>query len=439
MIKKMYWHSVLLEEINKLICEVIENYENENAEQLLGGVIPSEKSQPVNINTQTDFEFVYEAGFYPEFTYQIDENTELTYYNIIPDDKEIDNEIDLFRNTQYTAENAEEIEDGCLVNADINLIKNGENETHNTNFLISVIPDEYKALFLGAKKGDFVNVEIRKVFTNEIDLMGMLEINKDELELLPQTLSFTIINILKKAPLNYDQQFFDMVAGEGKIHSKEDLREYVRKIVCGSNEKISLDKLYIDSVEILKEKANISLPEDFIRKYIRSVQKKDRELTEEEFESTVQYFIETTKLEYITDSLLEQAGIELTVEMVTDEIRAIILEKYHEYQFKDKELNDLVNNCLENEKYVHSVVNRLKQKKISELLKENAKLHVINISHAEFRKLLRNEIAEADDILENITKTEEMATDETAISEPVAENQETVITEKQENNTEKQA
>jgi trigger factor len=439
LIKKMYWHPVLLEEINKLISESIENYEKENAEQLLGGVIPSEKSQPVNINTQTDFEFVYEAGFYPEFTYQIDENTELTYYNIIPDDSEVDNELDFIRNAQYTAENVEEIEDNCFVNVDVNLIKDGENKIHNADFVMSVIPDEDKALFLGAKKGDSINVEIRKVFTNEIDLMGMLGLNKEELALQPQTLSFTIIKILKKKPFNYDQQFFDLIAGEDKIHSREELREYIRGIVHEGNEQVSLEKLYTDSVEILKEKANVSLPEDFIRRYISSVQKKDSGLTEEKFESAVQYFIETTKLEYITDSLLEQAGIELTAGMVTDEMKAIILEKYNGYQLQSKELNDLVNYYLANEEYVHSVLNRLKRKRIAKLLKENAKLHVINISHTEFKKLLQSENAEADNVLEYIPKTEEMATDETATPEPVTENQETEMTENQENSKEEQA
>jgi trigger factor len=434
LIKKMYGQSVLLEEINKLILESVENYEKENEGKLLSQVIPATNIQSMNLSVQTDFEFVYEACFFPEFTYQIDENTELTYYNIFPEDKDIDDEIDFYRESQYTDEHVEEIEDDCLINVDVNLIKEGEEKTHNTDILISVIPDEYKALFLGAKTGDSVSVEIRKVFTSEIDLMGMLEINRDELELLPQSLLFTIIDISKKTPPKEDQNFFDTIAGKDKIHSMEELREYARKLICDNNEKMSLDKLYRDSIEILKEKTNITLPEDFVRKYIRFIQKENSEITDEEFESVVNYYTEKTTLDYITDSLLKPTGEEITAEMVTDEMKEIIAEKYHQYQFENNELDNLINYYLQNEEYVRNIVNRLKRKKIAHLMKEKAKLNVIDISMEEFHNLLRSKVNEEYNTLEDDTETEETETDETAPSEPLTENQETVTVENQEGN-----
>jgi trigger factor len=439
LIKKMYGTPLMAEEVNRLILELLKGYEQENAGRIFAPVIPSERNQIMTTyDEQKDFEFVYEAGFFPEFTYEIDENTELPYYNIILDDKDVDAEIEGYCNMYCTTGNVEAIEDDCLVSADVNLVKGEEEVTHSADFLVSVIPDEYKQVFFGVKVNETVDVEIRKVFTSEVDLMGMLKVNKDELELLPETLAFTITKIEKRTPAQINQDLFDKVAGENTIHSEEELREYARNAIITDYNAMSLNKLFKDSIEILLEKTNIDMPEAFIGKYIRYIQKEGKEISEETFEQAVKYFVRESRCKYIMSSLLAQNNIQVTYNSLREEIKALLRENYpqHSDYYSDEEITRLLDIYQQNEEHMQYLVKRVTNKQFASLLKENAKLNVQDLTLEEFQKIYYkskdNTLSDTDTILENNAVPVEIGKDET----PAIEEPETAIEELETENTE---
>jgi trigger factor len=383
LIKKMYEQPILADEINKILFEAIKNYEKENSEYLIGQVIPSENNLPyTDFNSTKDFEFVYEAGFFPEFNYQINENIELPYYNITFSDLEIDAKIEELRNHYFILEQLESVEKDSaksIIHAEVKYIADGEEKTINPVFPISYISDEYKPLFWGAKKGDLINIERHVIAENAVDL---LDITEKEFELLPEIIPFTITNIAKQMPAKLDQSFFDCLLGKDKIQNEEELREYVRDILITDYENISLNKLYLDSIKILKEKINVVLPEDFITKYVRCIQKEDEEYMSERFKRTVQYFTENAKWTYIINSVLRVANATITVKMLKDDIQRFIERQVSNYHVFD--MNDLIEHYLNDEKELHESINRVKCNQFARILKEKAKLNIINLSFDEF-------------------------------------------------------
>jgi trigger factor len=410
LIKKLYGHSVIAEELQKLVLESVKNYEQENEGHLFGQVIPSSDSLPfTNISGQKDFEFIYEAGFLPEFTYKIDENTELPYYNIVVEDEAIDVEVEVYRDMyNVTSRTETEIQDDCLVDVDVAMIKEGEEIIRHANFLMTVISDEYKPLFLGAKVNDTINVEIRKVFTSEADLTGMLEINRDELALLPETLPFTVVEITKKIPAELNQDFFDTVTGKDNVHNEDEFRAYIKKALTKVYDEMSLDKLYSDSVEILMEKANVSMPDDFIRKYIRFVQKENSGITDAEIENMTRYYITESKWKYIKTSLLNHYNVEVTYEMIADEAKKVVRRNFarRNKYYTDDSIDILMNYYLQNEEYVHSVVNKVKNSQLAALLKKYAKLNVIDITVDEFYEMKNKATSENPENINEDNKAE---------------------------------
>jgi trigger factor len=388
LIKKLYKRSVIAEELQKLVLESVKNYEQENEGHLFAQVIPSPNGLSfTDMGERRDYEFIYEAGFIPEFTYKIDENTELPYYNIIVEDDAIDVEIEAYRELYTVTSRTEtEIQDDCLVDVDVVMIKGGEEIIQHADFLMTVIPDEYKSLFLGAKVDDTVNVEIRKVFTNEVDLAGMLAINKEELALQPETLPFTVMGINKKVPAELNQSFFDNIAGRDNVHSEAELREHIKKALIKVYGDLSLDQLYDDSFGILLDKADISMPDDFIRKYLRFVKKENDEISDKEFEYMTQCYIIESKWKYIMTSLLDQHGLDVTYEMIRNEAKRIVKRNFARQNkyYTDSHINVIVNYYLQNEEYVHSVVNKVKQNQLAALLKKYAKLNVTDVTLDEF-------------------------------------------------------
>ncbi|MDR1169359.1 MAG: hypothetical protein LBK97_00810 [Prevotellaceae bacterium] len=441
LIKKMYGQPLMYEEITKLVNDSIENYEKENKGLIVGRPIPSANNQPlVESSGQKDFEFMYEAGFFPEFTYKIDKNTELVYYNILVEDEDIDEVIKSYQEAYPIFENLDAVGDDCLVKVNTVLVKEGEEQAHTASFITSVIPDEYKSLFSGAKVDDVINVEIRKVFTNELDLTGMLAISKEELELQPEILPFTIVEISKKTQSAFNQAFFDEVAGKDNIHNEEELREYLKKHIAANYEIMSFNQLYADAVDVLKEKANIVLPDDFIKNYIEFMKDKDKNMREEQSEYLVKYFTDGIRWNYILGSLLEQANIEITYDMIKLEVRNIVISNFSNYQHLDADvdIDDLTNYYLGQQEYVNEVYENIKIKKLTELLKENAKLNVIDVTIDEFKTLCKTKTDEKDSLPENNSETYETVKDEPVKDESETENAEVEITETQEDDKEKQ-
>lgn len=65
MVKKMYGKSVMIEELNKVLSDGINNYLKDNDIKVLGFPIPKE-SLDLDLDNQTEFDFVYEMGLSPE-------------------------------------------------------------------------------------------------------------------------------------------------------------------------------------------------------------------------------------------------------------------------------------------------------------------------------------------------------------------------------------
>lgn len=405
LIKRLYGQSVLLDEVNKLLVEAVTNYEKENAEHLVTHVIPAENGHLADIESQTDFEFTYLACSFPELTVQLSE-TELQYYNIIVSDEEIEHEIERLRNVFAKSEDADVAEDGCLLKVDIGITKDGEERTLSKNLQVSGISGECRPAFIGTKVNDKINVEIRKLFDDENSLFEMLEIDKEELGLLPETLPFAILEISKSILPEINQDFFDTVAEDDAVHSEEELREYIRKNIAEEYEKASLIRLYEDSVDILKSKADITLPEDYIRKYLSFVQEDEEEdMSGEDFESVVKIFIEEATWSHIVNALLLQAGIEITAENIQDDAREIIMDYYGKVSVEYADT--LLKYHMKSKEGTKFIFDKVTKRKFSTMLKNSAKLNITDISFDDFRKLYETKTEQEPENQEQIEDNKE--------------------------------
>lgn len=427
LIKKLYGQPILVDEVNKLLGEAFENFEKENSERLFGKIIPSErKQQIVDFETQTDFEFVYDAGFLPEFTYQIDENTELTYYNIIVDDHIVDSEINQVLTRYCKLEPVETVEAEDRIEATTKIIKEGEEVERNIQFLEAFIPNEYKSLFLGAKVGDEIQVEIRKIFINEVDLCGMLDITKEELEIQPEVLTFTLTGVLRKVLLSLNQEFFDFIVGKNAVHSEEEFREYVFEKITENCESKSIERLYDDSIELVLEKADVAMPEIFIAKFLRHLHKEEQDITEEYFNALLKEYVEDAKLKYVLTSLLEQENIVITENMVRNEAKNVVRERLGDNML-NVSIDDFADHLLKDQQEAENILWRIKVHEVSKLLKTKAKLNIIDITLEDFNLLDKAELVAGN--LEENPVIEEVVAEEIA-----PENNEQENTENQEIN-----
>jgi len=412
LVKRMYEPSILVDEINKMIYESLKEFQEKEERPIIGEIIPYDEKQPsIDWESQKDFEFVYEVGYYPELSYDLNDATEVTYYKITPDTEELDNEITYFRKQYGKLEEVDTIDAEDQIKADVKVVKEDGETEQTASFLISMIPEEHRALFLSKKIDDEVEVEIRKVFANETDLLSMLALSKEELDQQPETLAFKIKAISRVMSAELNQEFFDKIAGEDKVHTEEELKAFLQEQATEYYDKLSLNRLYVDSEDVLLEKAGINLPEDFIKRLLLHMNRDKEGVTPEQIEESLPHLIKDLKWRYLVDNILKKEGFELTDEAVREEARIVVMNRlrnYGIYDFSQFNPEELVNYTLQNENELDNIINNLKADKLANIIKEKATLATKEVDIKEFNNLYKPaQTEEEKELMSEIEEVEE--------------------------------
>ncbi|MDR0558594.1 MAG: trigger factor family protein [Prevotellaceae bacterium] len=425
-VKKLHEPTVRVEEINKILSEKLNEYLKDRS--LVGGIIPLDKDTKINLN-QDDFEFVYEAGFFPELEYSLNEETVLPFYNIISKPEDIDGSLLYYRKIYGTDYNPDTIGERDSVTvfisdsnenagADESEVKaeNIQKLEKSVQIFVPNIPDEYKPLFIGATVGTVIDVELRKVFPNEVDLRAMLNISKEQLETVSVMVKLRIDGIHGVKPAELNQDFFNRIVPEkDTVHSEEEFRNFISKKLNEEYNEKSSEQLFVDFKKMAMEKIEIPFPEEFLKKAVAfnmQNEDKDKKFTEKDFE----FLITSKKWSHIVNSLLQQNDITVSEEEIVKEaeFETLNMMSIHGASFGKELFNKYVSYIIE--KDGHIILDKIKNAKLTALLKEKIKLDVKDVYYDEFQKISRNqksqdgkaENGETAETVENVEQTEKI-------------------------------
>ena len=91
MVKKQYGKAVLVDEVNKLLQDALGKYLTEEKLDVLGNPLPKPQD---DLDWDADaFSFEFELGLAPDFNVDLKSKKAITHYNIVADDKMIDNQV----------------------------------------------------------------------------------------------------------------------------------------------------------------------------------------------------------------------------------------------------------------------------------------------------------------------------------------------------------
>ena len=142
---------------------------------------------------------------------------------------------------------------------------------------IDVMKDEeIKASFIGKKAGDVVVFDPVKAYDNKHEVGHMLNISHEEAEKLSGNFSFTIVEVLhfEKAELNQD--LFSKIYGEDSgISTEEEFKARIKAEIEENFVHSSNYKFALDSRDALLKAIPLSLPEAFLKRWIKATQRKD--------------------------------------------------------------------------------------------------------------------------------------------------------------------
>lgn len=397
LIKKMYGTSVLVEEVNKLISNHLYKYLVDEKIDILGDPIPSEKQKAIDWENQTEYEFIFDLGLNPEFELKFDDDKKLNYYKIKVDQAMIDNRLDSLKNTYGEYKEEESVSEESMIRADfVELDLEGQAKENGTNyegvsFLMNRIAEDLRNDFIGKKVDDQFEIEIRKYFTNEADLAGMLHVSKDKVKNIGEKYQLTIKEISKYVAAEVNEDLYNKAFPELDIQNEEDLKKQLSEEIAKDLLLESEYKFIMDAKDFMIQELKPELPVEFLKRWLEATNEK---LSREEIERDWPHFEADLQWQLIKNKIAKEKSIKVNEEDLLDMAKQVTLGQFRQYGISylpENELEKFAKTLLEKEEQREKIYQSKFDEKVNSELKEYIKFEEKELSQEEFGKLLNPE------------------------------------------------
>lgn len=395
LVKKQYEQAATAEEVNKLLSETLFKYIQDEKLDILGEPLPSKTEQkPVNFQDEVQ-EFAFDIALAPQFEVKIDNNLKLNQYQISVADEDVNNYVDRYKQSAGKYENAEQSSDNSMLRGDVMEAGVENGLSNKTSVLVSSIKDEaIKANFMGKKVGDVIDFDIKKAFPNEVDAKAMLGAKDLDFEKVNPNFQFKIESVQDFVKGELNQEFFDKIFGEDKIHNEEELKQKIASDMQESYKTESDYKLITDAQEELIKVSNFNIPLDFMKRWLL-VSPQYKDMTEEKLDAQFPNLERDLKWNLIQSKLVNQYEIKVSQEEELEEAKEITTMELARYglaigQLPEEMLENFAKQRLQKQEDRNMIHSSIVNKKLVAIIKENASLEQKNVSYKEFADLFNN-------------------------------------------------
>lgn len=400
MIKRQFGTTAKVDEINKLLGEQIYKYVKDNNIQMLGEPLPSDKQEPVDMEKEAPYTFMFDIAVAPEFKAELTGDDTIDYYTITVDDKIIDQQIDVFASRAGHYDKVEDYQANDMLKGDIReLDENGNTKEGGITVEGAVLMPEYikvedqKKLFDGAKLGDIITFNPKKAYPeNDIEVSSLLKMKKEEVADLTADFSYQITEISRYVKAEVNQELFDQVYGKDVIKDEKDFRE---KIAEGLKAQFAVDsdfKFIQDVRKYLVDKVGALTYPDALLKRIMLNNNKDK--GEEFVEKNYEQSIKELTWHLIKEQLVKANGIKIEdadIEETAKEAAKAQFAQYGMNNIPEEYIENYAKDMLKKREYIDSFVDRSIDRKLTEILKNVVKLENKTATLEEFNKMMQAE------------------------------------------------
>lgn len=390
-VKKMYGKSILVDEINHLLSHKLTDYIKDNNLKILGEPLPNlESAGTINWETQKDFEFEYQIGMVDDFKYDLSANVKVKSYPIEVDDKTIDETItDLkkrFGKVNYPE--TSEAEDNLF--GELRAVE-GEWKKEAAFIPVEKVDKKEQQKFVGLKKEDEVEFDLKKAFTEESTVATILGVSAEEAKTAQGKYIFKVSTISRVDPAEINQELFDRVFGQGVVTSEEEFINKVKETIKENYTRESDHFLEHAIEDYFIEKTKIDLPDAFLKSWLKASSK--GEVTDSVLDNEFSAYSRSIKWDLIKNRIAEDNKIAVDADEVQQKAKDLIIAQFGGQamaeQLQDK-LDAIAQNYLSNENGQNfmKLYNQLRSEKILRYIKENITVQDKKVSVEEFKKIV---------------------------------------------------
>ncbi len=390
MVKKMYGKSVMIEELNKVLSDGINNYLKDNDIKVLGFPIPKE-SLDLDLDNQTEFDFIYEMGLSPEIKVDLASLPKFDYEIVNIDDQLMDKYLADIKKNYGKPGNPETSEKGDYLFADIveldanhEILAGGVFKSTSLNLPTLKSASAVEKLTGIAKEAKLI-ISSSELFPDKTDLKVSLGIDDAKAETFEAPLQLTVRNIMRMEEAELNQDLFDKIYGPGVVETEEAFLAKVREEMAGLFGNDSDKKMFSKVVDHLIETVNPPLPDAFLKKWIRTANEKP--VTLEQVENDYPHWSKSMRWKLIENELLKQKEITVTYDEAKQEAINYVTAEYKRYGQIDADAKDIERialSIISKEAEAQKIYDGLYERKLMQVFKSDLKLDTKAIAYDEF-------------------------------------------------------
>jgi len=396
MIKKMYGKSVMADEVNKVLSDSLNQYIADEKLDILGHPITNEEKQgKVDFDKETKFVFHFDIGLSPQISLKLNKDLHVPYTQIEVADTMVNDYLKDMQERFGEHSNPEKVESNSKITASFkqlddegNILEGGISADSGTFAMEDISLKTIAKKLIGKTVGDKVNFDPMRALKDENKVAAMLSVAKIMVEGLKAEFEVEIKEISFTVPAEINEDLYKKAYPNAEIKSEEELRNRIREDAAKQFEGES-DKLFLSkAVDTLIEKANVELPNEFMKRWI--LQNNEGQLTMEQLEVQYDSYANTLKWQLLQNKIIKDKDIKVSEDDVKTHVRGFISGQYFSGMENndafDSQLDGIVENVMKNEDEVKKIYDQLYDNKMLNLFKESLSLDMETLPLEDFIK-----------------------------------------------------
>ena len=391
-IKKMYGRSILVEEVNNLLSESLTKYLADNKIEILGQPLPMlNDAKEFKWDGTDEFEFDYQLGLAPAIDFNVTAKDKFTQYNVKADEETLASRIKNIRRSYGKMTNPEVSADDDVLYAELaQLSPDGSvfegGITNIGSIRLDLVKDKaiLKSL-TGVKKDDVLELDLQKTFeNNEVVIAKLLNIAEEEAKDLQSKFRVTVKNVNRLEEADLNQEFFDKIFGEGVITDEAGFTAKITEEIEGMFKQDADRKLQNDMYTQLLEGVNIELPDEFLRKWLKTTNEK---LTDAELAEGYDDFAKNLKWTLIENKIIKDNSIEIKYQDVFETAKQRLDAQFRMYSpapMPEDQLAEYTTTFLKEKDNGNRIFEEVKALKVFEYIQSVATLDQKDIAYNKF-------------------------------------------------------
>ena len=388
LIEKMHGVQALVEGVNQMISEAINNHIAENKLNILGEPLPNEEKQKeIDWENDESYEFVFDIALSPKVEFTLDKNDTIVSYNVAVSEEAKKAYKSNMLKQFGKLENIDEVKDEeSFIVADL---EQGETKIEGTYVTLRQMPDQAaKEQFLGKKVGESFEVNVNETFTNETDRAALLKVKKEELASVEPMWKVTVKEVKTFVEAEQNQDLYDRMFGEGVVTDEAGFDAKIEERIAQEYKQEADFRFVLDAREYLLNKTDIELPEEFMKKWLFTIN--EGKFTMEDIEKDFALFCKDFRWQMISQYIMREQKMEITREEVLAVAKQMAKYQFAMYGLNDvpeEQLNSYAESILANEKEGRRIVEKTEQDKVIGYVKSTVTLDEKEISIEDLQKM----------------------------------------------------